>query len=129
MIGVEQLRDFVSGHYTNAVLSGRIKNDKIELKLRMNSRERKKEYIHLYNVDLENLIKNPSELVDYMISVFLETNTIIGTNYFKEVLYHNDKNGFIFDFLLYFTESINDLCTSQPGPIPRGSRCLKPYDS
>jgi len=96
MISVEQLRDFVSGHYTNAVLSGRIKNNKVELKLRINSRERKKEYIHLYNVDLESLRKNPSELVDYMITIFLETNTILGTNYFKEVPYHYEKNGFIF---------------------------------
>lgn len=96
MISVEQLRDFVSGHYTNAVLSGRMKDNKIELKLRMNSRERKKEYIHLYNIDLDSLRKNPSELVDYMISVFLENNTIIGTNYFKEVPYHYEKSGFTF---------------------------------
>ena len=77
MIGVEQLRDFVSGHYTNAVLSGRLKNNKIELKLRMNSRERKKEYIHLYNVDIEALRRNPSELVNYMINVFFCNKTII----------------------------------------------------
>lgn len=96
MISVEQLRDFVSGHYTNAVLSGRMKDNKIELKLKMNSRERKKEYIHLYNVDIEVLRKNPSELVNYMITIFLETNTILGTNYFKEVPYHYEKNGFIF---------------------------------
>lgn len=96
MISVEQLRDFVSGHYTNAVLSGRIQNNKIELKLRMNSRERKKEYIHLYNVDIECLRRNPFELVNYMINVFLETNTILGTNYFKEVPHHYEKNGFVF---------------------------------
>jgi len=95
MIKVEQIRNFVSGNFTNAVLSGKMKNGKIDLNLKLDSADLSGEYMHFYNVDLEAIRKQPEELMNYLIEKYLNNNTIVGVQYFVDIQYHQDKHGFV----------------------------------
>lgn len=116
MIEVEQLRDFVSGNFKGAVISGKTKKDKVELILKLNSRiekDKEKEYLHLYNVDLEELVKQPKELLNYLIDKYLENNTIIGVQYFVNVQNHSDKTSFVINSVNgSFIIALRDDCMS-----------------
>lgn len=96
MIKVEEIRNFVSGNFKGAVLSGKITNDKVDLKLKLNDSENvSSNYMHIYNENLEELKNNPRELLNYLLDKYLENNTIIGVQYFANVQNHSDKTSFV----------------------------------
>lgn len=111
MIKIEQLRDFVSGNFTSATLSGKKINDKIELELKLDSKENNESFIHIYNVDLEKTIKEPENILNYLLEKYLENNTIIGIQYFANIQHHSDKVAFIIrSFNNSFTIALRQEC-------------------
>lgn len=82
MIKVEQLRNFISGNFTNAILSGDFKNDKIDLNLELDTENVCRNCIQIYSVDLKQIRKDPKAIFNYLLEKYLEYNTIIGVEYF-----------------------------------------------
>jgi len=94
MIDVRQIRNFVSCNFTDAVLNGELKNGKIDLNLKLDKNVYENDYIHIYNVDLEEIRKNPELIFNYLVEKYLENNTIIGAHYFANVKDNDDKISF-----------------------------------
>lgn len=94
MIEVKKIKNFVSGNFCDAVLSGRLKDDKIELNLKLDSEDLKYKSIPIYSTDFELLRNNPTMLIEYLLDNYLNNNTIIGIDYFTEIPHHFSKIGF-----------------------------------
>lgn len=99
MIKVEQLRDFVSVNFTNAIISGNMKNDKIDLNLKLDLKEKSDFSIPVYNVDLEQIRKDSDIVFQYLLEKYLEYNTIVGVQYFVSDQKNNDDMVFIINSL------------------------------
>ena len=89
MIDVKQIRNFVSCNFTDAVLNGELKNGKIDLNLKLDKNAYENDYIHIYNVDLEEIRKNPELVFNYLLEKYLENNTIIGAYYFANIKFQH----------------------------------------
>ena len=95
MIKIEDIKRFVSNDFQNAILSGKIVNGKLELRLNL----KEKSNIHYsaipcYSEDLFAIRKDPIVLCNYLFDVFLANNRIIGVSYFTQNVYHDDKTCF-----------------------------------
>lgn len=96
MVKIEELRKFVSGDFTSAVLSTERKGNKIELNLNLVNRNKiKNNFMHMYNTNLERLTNTPKELVSYMLEKYLENSTILGAAYFVTEQSEKNKLSFI----------------------------------
>ena len=71
MIKVEQLRNFISGNFTNAILSGDFKNDKIDLNLELDTKNVCRNCIQIYSVDLKQIRKDPKAIFNYLLEKYL----------------------------------------------------------
>jgi len=94
MIKEKQLKEFISGNFTRAVLSGRLVNNKVELGLALNSEQVENDSISIYSTDLQILRKNPEKLCEYLIDTFLNNNMVIELEYNTTIPYHPTKFGF-----------------------------------
>lgn len=95
MIKIEDIKRFLSNDFRNAILSGRVIDGKLDLRLSLKEKSNiKYQGIPCYSENLFMIRKDSIALCNYLFDVFLANNTIIGVSYFVPNQYHDDKTCF-----------------------------------
>ena len=92
MLPVNTVKRFISGDFENAILSGRMVEDNLILRLHL-SEETKDNFgvIPYYSDNFNKIINESYQLSNELLDEFLESNEVLGVTYRAKEPHHFDK--------------------------------------